>query len=131
MSDERLKRQEHRERCEREPKPLLDAINDAVSALTDVIRSLRAQSTTRNKLHGREGVAGTGTKPVPKSPAKPRPRRTRTVVVQATVAKDEQSVTADVEGRHHGLRAKIVHAWDLLTRDPTEGARANGHGRRI
>jgi hypothetical protein len=92
------------------------------------VRSVRANAAARRR-EARHGAATTQRKP--KRKGRKSGRKTRAIVVTATVKKDTQALDAEVRGRRHGLRAKIVHAWDVLTRDPSVDVHTNGHGRRI
>ena len=69
-------------------KPVLDAVTEAIGALTELVRSLRANSA----------------KTKPKSRPKAKGARVR-----------EVKRAAKQVGR--GLKARVEHAWDALTHD--------------
>ena len=82
-----------------EPKPVVDAVNDAISALTDLVRSLRGSKKQHTDIKSRATAAG------------------REVKEGAREAKSD----ATRVGKH--LKTRFQRAWQALT---SEVGAANG-----
>jgi hypothetical protein len=96
----------------REQKPVIDAVNDAVSALSDLIRSVRGNRRGKKPtdLKTRAKAAGKEVKAAGKD-----------------VKKGARDVGADVRRAGHSLRSRFESAWDALTSNGT--AASNGSAR--
>lgn len=87
---------------QRETRPIIDAINDAVAALTDVVRSVRGR---------------TGGK-------RPSDLKTRARAAGREVSQGAQDLSAEVRRAGQALRERFEGAWQALTSH--HGADANG-----
>ena len=84
---------------QREKKPVIDAVNDAVAALSDLIRSVRgSRSGKPADLKTRAKAAGKEVKAAGKD-----------------VKQGARNVSADVRRAGHNLRSRFESAWDALT----------------
>ena len=96
---------------QRETKPVVDAVNDAVAALSDLIRSVRgnrrgkkpADLKTRAKAAGRE-VKAAG----------------------KDVKQGAHNISADVRRAGHSLRSRFESAWEALTSNGATAHRTSG-----
>jgi hypothetical protein len=88
-------------RKQTQTKPVIDAVNDAISALTDLVRSVRGQRGRATDLKSRATAAG------------------------REVKQGARDVRGDVRqaGRH--LKARFERAWQALTSNgtPAQGAK--------
>jgi hypothetical protein len=82
-----------------EPKPVVDAVNDAISALTDLVRSLRGSKKQHTDIKSRASAAGREVK---------------------QGARDVKTDAKQV-GKH--LKTRFQRAWHALT---AETGAANG-----
>lgn len=85
---------------QREQKPVIDAVNDAVAALSDLIRSVRGNRRGKKPtdLKTRAKAAGKEVKAAGKD-----------------VKQGARNVTADVRRAGHSLRSRFESAWEALT----------------
>lgn len=93
-------------REQRETRPIIDAINDAVTALTDVVRSVRGRSGGKD----------------------PSDLKTRARAAGREVSLGAQEISAEVRRAGEALREHFEGAWEALTSH--HGAEANGAPRR-
>src|SRR5262245_1433890 len=102
-------------RSDHDTKPILDAVNDAVSALTEVVRSLRA-SAKKNTRRARLTISSRVSRA--KADVKAGAR-----TAKASMKKGARAVRQSAREAKHGIKERLEHAWDVLTREPA----SNGH----
>jgi hypothetical protein len=102
---------------QRETKPVIDAVNDAVAALSDLIRSVRGSRGKKTDLKSRAKAAGKQVKAAGKD-----------------VKQSARDVTDDVRRAGHSLRSRFESAWEALTGNgavaPTAAPRRRKRARR-
>ena len=98
---------------QRETKPVIDAVNDAVAALSDLIRSVRgSRGKKKPDLKTRAKAAGKQVKAAGKD-----------------VKQGARDVAGDVRRAGHSLRSRFESAWEALTNNgasPANGTTRTG-----